>query len=200
MTTAEFIKMLQEADPDGTAHVRMEGGVPYYAEHKAGYYDGPYEYIDENDRFVLTNLGDKVDIYCKNPADILWDGHWTPWGDPYDVAWEKLKAKFVVDFGAYANEEQRNERVDSFFKSRKEEFDSMIASQGPSWEEHLDDVIKRYRAGWRFYQCKDEGAWKYYDWKIITPLGINDGGANLATSCPILESGRFRSVEVEEKS
>jgi len=80
MTTAEFIKMLQEADPDGTAHVRMEGGVPYYAEHKAGYYDGPYEYIDENDRFVLTNLGDKVDIYCKNPADIIWDGHWTPWG------------------------------------------------------------------------------------------------------------------------
>ena len=47
MKTSEFIKMLQEADPSGEAHVRMYGGVPKFAELKPGYWDGPYSYIDE---------------------------------------------------------------------------------------------------------------------------------------------------------
>ena len=47
MTTSQFIKMLQEADPSGEAHIRMDGGIPLFAELKPGYWDGPYEYIDE---------------------------------------------------------------------------------------------------------------------------------------------------------
>jgi len=52
MTTGEFIKMLQEEDPSGKAHLRMDGGIPWFEECKAGYYDGPYSYIDENKNFV----------------------------------------------------------------------------------------------------------------------------------------------------
>lgn len=48
MTTSEFIKMLQDADPSGEAHIRMSGGVPKYAELKEGYWDGPYSYIDSD--------------------------------------------------------------------------------------------------------------------------------------------------------
>ena len=192
--------MLQAADPEGTAHIRMEGGVPRYAEHKPGYYDGPYEYIDENDNYVITNQGSKVDISCKSPSDIIWDSHWTPWGDSPEIAWEKIKSRFIVDFGAYAVKEQREERADRFFKARKEEFDEMVASQKPSWENYLAEVINKYKNGWRFYQCKDEKSLKYYDWKIISPLGINEGGANLATSCPILESGLFCPVEIDKEN
>jgi len=200
MTTSEFIEMLKKADPEGTAHIRLPDGVPYYAEHKAGYYDGPYEYIDKDNKYIITNQGWKVDVYCKTPNDIIWDSHWTPWGDSYEIAWEKIKAKFVVDFGAYAVEEQRNERADSFFVDRKEEFDEMIESQKASWEKYLEDVIEKYKNGWRFYQCKDEKSFKYYDWKIVSPTGINHGGANLATSCPILESGKFLPVEVNQQN
>ena len=52
MTTSQFIKMLQEADPSGEAHIRMEGGIPLFAELKPGYWDGPYEYIDEDDNYL----------------------------------------------------------------------------------------------------------------------------------------------------
>jgi len=34
MKTKELIKILQKADPSGEAHVRMDGGVPTYANTK----------------------------------------------------------------------------------------------------------------------------------------------------------------------
>lgn len=201
MTTSEFIEMLKKADPKGTAHVRLGSGeVPYGAELKPGYYDGPYTYIDNDGKYVLTNQGEKVDIFCKDTSSIIWDSNWTPWGVSPDVEWQNVKSKFIVDFGAYAVKEQREENTDRFFKEIKEEFDYMIESQKSSWEKCLKDVIEKYKNGWRFYQCKDEKALKYYDWKIISPLGINNGGANLATSCPILESGMFYSIDVNQQN
>lgn len=38
MKTKDFIKMLQDADPEGEGYIRMEGGVPVYAEAKESYY------------------------------------------------------------------------------------------------------------------------------------------------------------------
>lgn len=199
MTTSEFIYMLKKADPQGTAHIRLGSGeVPYGAELRPGYYDGPYTYLDKDGRYVLTNQGEKVDIFCKDTTSIVWDCGWNPWKNSPDAEWEKVKSKFIVDFGAYAVKEQREEREDAFFKNIKEEFDAMIDSQKPAWEKRLDDVVDRYKSGWRYYQWSDEKALKYYDWKIISPLGVNMGGANLATSCPILESGMFSPVEVNQ--
>ena len=31
MKTKDFIKMLQDADPSGELHVRMQGGIPRFA-------------------------------------------------------------------------------------------------------------------------------------------------------------------------
>jgi hypothetical protein len=58
MTTKEFIKILQDADPSGEAHIRMEGGIPMYAELKAGYWDGPYAYIEDG-KYVYSAEGSK---------------------------------------------------------------------------------------------------------------------------------------------
>ena len=68
MKTKDFIKMLQEADPSGEAYIRMQGGVPHCAELKEGYWDGPFQYIDDDGNFVTSIKEFKVDIHC---IDIL---------------------------------------------------------------------------------------------------------------------------------
>lgn len=195
MTTSEFIKMLQEADPEGTAHVRMEGGVPYYAEHKPGYYDGPYAYIDKDGNYVQTSQGSKVDLYCKSSTEYVWDNEmdWNSFQEDPEIAWERLKTKFKFDYGNYAVESQRNDRVESFFKNLRTEFDEYIAYSAKSNNKYLDEVIGNYNKGWRFFQKKDHKM-KFYDWKILTPSGKNDG-ANWATTGPILLSEKFKMID-----
>jgi len=73
MKTKELIKLLQEEDPSGEAHVRMPGGVPVHVELKEGYYDGPYSYIDEDGNFVETDNGEKVDVYCTDLEEFVWE-------------------------------------------------------------------------------------------------------------------------------
>lgn len=195
MTTAEFIKMLQNADPSGTAHVRMEGGVPYMAEHKPGYWDGPYSYIDEEGRYVQTSQGSKVDIYCKDSSQYVWDNEmdWNSFQEDPEIAWERLKSLFVFDYNNYAIPEQRQERIDRFFKGLKEDFDEYVAYSASSNQKYLDEVITKYNAGWRYFQKKD-CKYRFYDWVIMTPVGTNDG-ANWATTGPILLSNKFRSID-----
>ncbi len=198
MTTAEFIKMLQDADPAGTAHVRMEGGVPYYAEHKAGYWDGPYSYIDENGKYVQTSQGSKVDIYCKTSSEYVWDNemNWNSFQEDPELAWERLKELFVFDYNNYSDPKQRQERIDGFFKNLRNDFDEYISYSITSNQKYLDDVITKYNAGWRFFQKKNHKM-KFYDWVILTVLGTNDG-ANWATTGPIILSGKFKPIEKED--
>jgi len=68
MTTNELIQLLKEQDPSGECHVRIEGGIPYDVLKKPGYYDGSYNYI-ENDKFVFSKAGNKVDIDIFNFED-----------------------------------------------------------------------------------------------------------------------------------
>lgn len=193
MTTAEFIKMLQEADPSGNAHIRMSGGVPYMAESKPGYYDGPYEYIDKDGRFVMTNVGEKVDIWCKEPTDIVWDSDWNAWSKvSIEEEWENLKAKFVFDYSAYAVESQREERRQKFFDELRKTFDQWVKYEQESCVKYLDEVMEKYKKGWKFLQKKV--GMKFYDWKIVEPNG-SSSGANWATSAPILLSGKFAATE-----
>jgi len=97
MTTKEFIKMLQDADPTGESHVRMYGGVPIGAARIPGYYDGNYAYIDEDNNYVSTMKGDKVDIYYTDSLDIIsnnYDDDKTK-----EENWEIIKSKFIFDLG-----------------------------------------------------------------------------------------------------
>ena len=71
MTTKELIEMLQKADPTGNAHIRMEGGIPWFAELKEGYWDGPYSYLDEDGNWVYTTKGDKVDLHMIDVYDFV---------------------------------------------------------------------------------------------------------------------------------
>jgi len=74
MKTKDFIKMLQEADPDGECHVRLIGeGVPTAAVPKEGYYDGSTMYINDDGKMVITDEDEKLDIYATDLESFVWE-------------------------------------------------------------------------------------------------------------------------------
>lgn len=196
MTTSEFIKMLQEEDPSGEAHIRLGDGVPYRVELKEGYWDGPYSYINENEQYVTTTKGMKVDVYCKTSSDIVWDLNWISFQESKEDLKKRLLDKFVYDY-TYSNPKQKQERIDSNVKYVLEELEEYMTYKEESDKKSLEEVIEKYKSGWRFYQKKD-GKLKYYDWRILDTKSWNTG-ANYATTGPILNSGLFVPVDREEE-
>jgi len=196
MRTKDFIKMLQEADPTGEAYIRWGEGVPYYAELKDGYWDGPFSYINEDGQYVDSIAGMKVDIYTKTPEDIVTrvvETEWNPYLDSTEGLWDKVLKKFKFEYGGYAIESQRSEREERFLKEPKEHFEWLIRHEKDSWDKYLVEMTRKAKEGWEFYQVQDSKL-KYYDWQIKMSDG-NWTGANLATTYPILESGKFHITE-----
>lgn len=137
MTTKEFIEMLQKEDPEGTSHIRMHGGIPTFAEMKAGYWDGPYSYINEKGQWVYTIENGKIDIYCIEPEDMVSDAlHDVLWYEPQDKEelWKKVKGMFVFELGGYAVPEQRKEREERFLKPVREHFDWYFDYKVNTWK------------------------------------------------------------------
>lgn len=73
MKTGELIKLLQRDLPSGELHVRINGKTPTIVETKSGYWDGPYQYLDENKNLIISIAGSKVDIYTTDYEDFIWD-------------------------------------------------------------------------------------------------------------------------------
>ncbi len=196
MTTSEFIKLLKEADPSGKAHIRIDGDVPYFAELKEGYWDGPYNYINNKGQWVHSTEGSKVDIYSRTKEDIVYEivDKWNPFLETTEGLWEAVKEKFVFKLTYVHN----NERVDRFLEDIKETFDSWVVQRKRSWEDNLDRVIKLNERGCKFFRKKEtENKW-YFGWKFINEKNPKDlGSANLAHTYPILESGKFKAIETD---
>ena len=198
MTTKEFIKILEEADPTGNAHIRMEGGIPLFAELKPGYWDGPYKYIDENGNFVLSSKGDKVDIYCLDIFDFVerqYNFH-----DPERNTWEYIQSHFKCDL-TYCIQEQNEERFAPILKEAKEAFDDIVEMEQRMWEKELDDAIKHAEEGWTWFQNKEVdnkelkfNSHYYYTWKIYDKNG-KDQGSNVYNTIPVLKSGLFEKSD-----
>ncbi|MDO8640453.1 MAG: hypothetical protein Q7R33_02825 [Nitrosarchaeum sp.] len=73
MKTRDFIKILQEADPSGDLHVRIRSsGEPTGAGAVAGYWDGCFHYT-EKDKLIITDKIPKLDIFCQEIDDFIWD-------------------------------------------------------------------------------------------------------------------------------
>lgn len=67
MKTKDLIELLQKNDPSGESHVRISGDPIYAVERKSGYWDGPYNYLDKNEKgellWVESVEGTKIDIH-----------------------------------------------------------------------------------------------------------------------------------------
>lgn len=123
MTTNEFIKMLQKADPSGNTHIRIDGrSIPVYAEYKDGYWDGPYSYKDENGNWVYSTKGSKIDIYCEDIDDFVYG----MFGKNKIPKFEEVSSKFKFELDNYCIESQRKEKENIILKEAKESYDDCI--------------------------------------------------------------------------
>lgn len=196
MKTKDFIKMLQDADPEGEGYIRMDGGIPYHAEAKEGYWDGPYSYIDEDGNYVYSIEGYKVDIYCNEIDDFV--SNLVNIHEPNN--WEKIKSKFKFKLGGYCVEGQRNERAERVLKQAKEAFDMITEFKKDSLNKSTIQAVERYNLGWRFFQDKrvddklKPNLYYYSHWKIVEP------NLKIQSSCMhdvngVLHSGLFERIE-----
>ena len=109
MKTKELIEMLKEADPSGECHVRIEGLSPSCCERKPGYWDGPYQYV-EDDTLVFSTKEDKVDIYLLEMFD---------WVERYLDDWRD-KIRFEDDYIENMYKKDIIERLDAKEKKIRE--------------------------------------------------------------------------------
>jgi len=191
MTTKEFIKMLQEADPEGNGHIRMEGGVPIHAIGKEGYWDGPYSYINENGEYVYSTRGYKIDIYWEDVYDFASNQY------SRDKKWEDVEKLFKFEL-TYANESQRKEREDTILKQAKEAFDSSKEIDDRLFEQGKQKMIENSNKGWTWFQNKmvdsERGMHVYYTWEIFDENGKSQG-SNLHMTESVQLSGLWEKLD-----
>ncbi len=192
MKTSEFIKMLQEADPSGEAHIRMSGGVPKFAELKAGYWDGPYSYIDEEGKWNYSTEGNKVDIHCTDIYDFAYDMVRT-----YNIpTWEEVESRFKFSLG-YAIEEQRKERENVILDEAREAYNDSVELHTIFQIEGEERAIENSEKGWTWFQNKlvDDPTLKpnmhhYYTWKVYDKNGKKQN-SHLHNVEAVYKSGLF---------
>lgn len=141
MKVKDLIKELQEADPTGECHVRCGGGgAVFFAEHKEGYWDGPYQYI-ENDEFYISAEHDKVDVQSINWQDWIWD---------HDGDYSKIHVDMSV-YGCRAEEKQKEwlEKFEKVSKECKHLKEQLL-------KEATFGVLKKLHDGWDIFQESDK--------------------------------------------
>jgi len=196
MTTKEFIKMLQDADPSGNAHVRMSGGIPIWAEHKEGYWDGPYSYIDEDGKWVYSTKGSKVDICTYEIDDFVFEKvstHNIP-------TWEDVASKFKFEL-SYSNKEQRDEKEIHILEEAREAYDSAVAMHKKFENDGIARAIERSNKGWKWFQNKlvDDKTIKpnlhhFYTWFVLDENGKEEW-SNLHNVEAVYKSGLFERLD-----
>lgn len=122
MKTKEFIEMLQKADPSGDAHIRINGyDAHFFAEHKPGYWDGPYSYLEngygKDMTWVQTSQGTKVDIRIVDLDFFV---------EHYNGDYDTIKKHIKMDFGNFMIKEQQKEKEEKFLKTVKDSCDEYL--------------------------------------------------------------------------
>lgn len=193
MKTKDFIKMLQEADPTGEHHLRMIGGIPRGAELIEGYYDGSYNYIDDNGRWVNSSKDLKVDIFYEDTDSFV------ERLVAKDKTWEEIQEYFIFDLTSMKS--INADKQDRFMKEVKEHFDYWTNLQKENLKESTDIALKRIAANWKFYQNKkvdNDGLYGYFMWKIYNPEINEWKSSSHYDTNGIINSGLFERIDNNE--
>jgi len=197
MKTKEFIKMLQDADPSGEAHIRMDGGIPTYAELKEGYWDGPYTYLNDKGDYVTSIKGNKVDIHCVDMDDYV--------ETLFDITdpnnWEHIKSKIKFEFNMYCD--SGKDRIEGILKQAKIFYDEWYEIETRHFKESEERAIK---SGWSFFQNKlvDDKSIKFNNHYFYTWLIYDKDGKELYNSTPyhlegVIYSNKFERLDNNNK-
>jgi hypothetical protein len=189
MKTKDFIKMLQEEDPTGEGYIRLpDGGAPWFAESKPGYWDGSYQYLEkmhEDDvhnadkRIVTSTEGYKIDIHVLTHESIIWDEN----GD-MDKIRERIKVNFTYVEDKHEKEFWKSIEEDA--KHAKEYDDEFLYKRG--YNDVLDNFY--YDSSWEVRQPLDKPIGYYHCMKAFSffkiPIQLNQGQCDV-----IIRSGKF---------
>ena len=140
MKTKDLIKTLQEADPTGECHVRINtetgAGTPIRAEKKEGYWDGYYSYIEDG-VMHFSIAGNKVDLHVIDEED---------WAENYPETWED---KIDFHFDNYVYKEHQDEKVNRIKDrmsniSREMKEINQIIQDG-----QYPEIVEKIKDGWK---------------------------------------------------
>ncbi len=178
MRTKDFIKMLQEADPSGEAFVRIDGGAIVFCEKKAGYWDGPYEYI-ENDKFIISTRHDKVDIRTTDYEDWIYN---------HDGDYSSIELDFT--YISEVNKEKEN-RYQKKFEEASKEYKRF--EENSLWQ-FTFKVLEKVQQGWEIIQPKDTkiGHYNVHSYK----KGLEKKKLCQGECGAVIKSGFFKPVEI----
>ena len=78
-TTAEFIKMIQQEDPEGTAEVCVGTAPVWFVERVPAYYDGRLEFVEQRPQAEVSALvvHGPPRMWVSNLGSIVADMQWT---------------------------------------------------------------------------------------------------------------------------
>ena len=204
MKTKELIEQLKKADPSGESHVRINGdGIPIYCVKKEGYWDGPYDYFDEDGNWIRTTEGHKVDLYCRDVNAFVSEqihAHSLTGVTP----WEDVKKKFKTET-TYCIDDHNDEVYDRLIKEAKEDYDLISDIVLRSYNESRTEMGKNALKGWRWFQNKDVDNVKegepnmhvYYTWKVLDENG-KDRGSNIHHTECVQKSGFWSKLDNNE--
>jgi hypothetical protein len=175
----------------------MEGGIPMYAELKAGYWDGPYAYIEDG-KYVYSAEGSKVDIYSFGISEFIENNY--SLHTKGRNQWKDIEKLFVFKLGCYSNKSQGDERANRILKIAKDEFDYIEKINTESFEETKNAMIKNAEIGWTWFQNKDvdlnnkPNMHMHYTWRVYDENG-KDQGSNLYNTESIVYSGLWEKLD-----
>ena len=198
MKTKDFIKMLQDEDPNGECHVRINGLFPMSVEQKEGYWDGPYSYIDEKGNYIISTQGSKIDVYCMDIEDFVYRNYNRK--EPNN--WGNIKKKIKFDF-TYSDLKQRKERENSYIDLARKSWEEINEIHMSVYNEELIEMRKNAIKGWKWFQNKDVDKNKkpnmhiHYTWKIFNEKGEEEN-SNVYNTESVMYSGEWGKIDNNE--
>lgn len=115
MKTKDFIELIQKEDPTGESHITINGCVPFYIVSSPGYYDGPYNYIDEDGNWVTSCAGNKVEVVAFDIKNWINELH-----DMENISDEDLKKKIKFDLSCYTKADLRVQREEEIKQNARD--------------------------------------------------------------------------------
>jgi len=194
MKTKDLIKLLQEEDPTGECHVRIDGDPIWFLEHKPGYWDGPYNYLEKDDddkyTWVASTKGDKIDIRTMD----MWS-----FAERFQGNWEEMEKHIRVEY-TYCEKDREN----GFMKLAKQECDDYKKMRDDYYNEGYKDMVENAKKGWKWFQNKKvdnnekPNMHKFYTWKIYNEKGKKEGSC-IHNVESILKSGDWEKLDNKKK-
>lgn len=145
MTTKELIKLLKKNDPSGKSHVRINDEPVYAVELKEGYWDGAYNYLEEDENgdliWVQSTENDKVDIITMDMFSFI---------ERYNGDWDKIESHIKINYGYLDKTKEEN-----FLREFRQECIEYNKIETRLYNQALSEMINNAKKGWKWFQNKD---------------------------------------------